>query len=75
MPVSSVPQNSKALLMVQTGTDTDGKPVVKTRTYNNIKAAATDENVYSVMSGIASLQEFPIAGLKRVDSEELVETI
>lgn len=75
MPLTSVPNNSKVLIQVQVGTDAEGKGIFRTRTYNNLKASAPDADVYAVAAGIASLQAFPVATIKRVDSEDLINTL
>ena len=45
MAIITSPTDSRLRLMVQTGTDPQGNPVVATRNYSRIKAEATDESV------------------------------
>jgi len=73
MAVSSIPLGSALLLKVQTGVDGSGNPVVRTRRWANIKAAAADQDVFDVANAIAGLQAHPVVDVIRQDSEDLEE--
>ncbi len=50
----------------------DGKDVIKSRTYSNVKADASDEGIYAVAEAIASLQEPTMDEVILVESSLLV---
>ena len=73
MPVSSVPQISRFVLILQVGTELDGNPILKNRIYQNVKAEATDQDVFDVGQALASLQNYPLYMTERIDREELIQ--
>ena len=60
MAVVTTSLGSRLQLIVQTGVDGEGNPVLKTRSYNRLKSSATDENVYDFAAIIAGLQKHPL---------------
>ena len=73
MAVISSPLDSRLRLVVQVGTDAQGNPRLATRTYNRIKAEATNEGVYQVASVLVGLQKYPLYSVNRVNEVELEE--
>lgn len=71
MAVTSTPLGSVVELTVQTGTDAAGQPVYARIRLRNVKPSATDEDVYAVGQALAGLQVYPLAEVRRVDTEEL----
>lgn len=72
MAVNSVPYNSRLILRVQVGTQ-QGNPVLRSRSFNNIKPTADDSSVFAVAQKLASLQKYPLVKIIRTNDEELVE--
>ena len=73
MPISSFPHTSRFVLVLQVGTELDGNPILKNRTYHNVKAQATDQDIFDVGQALASLQNNPLYMTERIDREELVQ--
>lgn len=73
MAVVATPVQSSLRLVVQTGTDADGNPVFRSRTYSRVKPSASDEDVYAVAGAIAELQSSPLYAIQRVSTDELAE--
>lgn len=71
MAVVKIPAGSVGRLIVETGTDENGKPVFANRNYNGIKASATDEAIMEVMTAIGQLQKHTMNRVVRVDTAEL----
>ena len=71
MPVVSIPGNSDLKLKFQTGVDGSGNPVYRRKTFNNVKAGTTDQDVYDVAVAIADLQEYTLAAVERANNSEL----
>ncbi|PBF34162.1 hypothetical protein BGU49_19905 [Clostridioides difficile] len=53
------------------GYKSQGKAVVKSKSFANVKAEALNEDVYAVAEAIASLQENPIVDILKLDSTSL----
>jgi hypothetical protein len=72
MAVNSIPYNSRLVLRVQVGTQ-QGSPVLRNRSFNNIKATASDAEVFLVAQAIGNLMKYPVSKIIRTNDEELVE--
>ncbi|MEX2104375.1 MAG: DUF1659 domain-containing protein, partial [Bacilli bacterium] len=57
----------------QVGTDLDGNPITKSRTYSNVKASATSDGLYAVSQSLAGLTSYPLAQVERLGSVEIVD--
>lgn len=67
MAVSHI-DKSQLRLLFETGFDpVTQKPTFKRKTFNNVKANATAEGLYSVAESLAGLQQFNLDGVERVD--------
>jgi hypothetical protein len=73
MAVNKVPANSILRLELQTGVNGSGNPVYRNRSLTNAKTTATDQDLFDVATSLASLQDYTLTGISRVDNAELVE--
>jgi hypothetical protein len=73
MAVVSTPQGSTLRLRVQTGEDGSGNPVYRNRSYNKVKSAATDQDVFEVALALSGLQAHTLVRVIRLDEEDLAE--
>ncbi|MFZ7103565.1 MAG: DUF1659 domain-containing protein [Peptococcaceae bacterium] len=73
MAIVSTTAGSRVQVIVQTGTDAQGEPVLKSRSYNRIKSDAADEVVYQFAAIIAGLQKHTFYGVNRVNEVALEE--
>lgn len=48
-----------------------GKTIVRSRTYSNIAPSASSDDLYQVGEAIASLQEFDLLEIARIDNSTL----
>lgn len=65
---------SKLQLILDDGEDVlTGKPVYKTKSFNNVKTTATATQLYAIASAVAGLQERPLYNVERLDSSEIRE--
>jgi len=71
MAIISTALGSRLQVVVQTGTDGQGNPVLKTRSYNRVKASAVDDNVYQFAVTIAGLQQHQLYEVNRVNEVSL----
>ncbi|GAQ24583.1 MULTISPECIES: DUF1659 domain-containing protein [Tepidanaerobacter] len=73
MAVISTPLNSSLRIVVTTGKDENGKFIFKNRSFNNLKTGAADEDVMSIASQLADIQEHPVHAIRRTVESELTE--
>ena len=66
MAVNTVPEDSKLKIQLDGGLDGD-KQIIKSKTYSRIKAAATNEDAYSVATSLSNLQTLPLIKVIRID--------
>lgn len=65
---------SQLQLIFSDGTDSStGKPVYKTKNFNNVKTSADAEQLYATALALADLQERSLYTINRKDSSEIVE--
>ena len=72
MAIQRVPKKTNLGIKIQTGLSAAGNPVYKTLGFGNVKAAATDDNVYAIGLGLAGLQKYPTVNITRTDNNDLI---
>lgn len=72
MPVTAYPVRATLQVVVQVGTGSGGEPVLRTRSYRNVKPEASDADVYEVGQALAGLQAHPVHAIERVNELDLV---
>lgn len=73
MAVEVTPLSSRLSLRMHTGTDGEGNPVFRTRSYSGVKPSAADQDVYDVALAIAGLQQHSVEEISRVNENGLAE--
>lgn len=63
---------SKLRLTFQTGVDANGKPVYKAKTFNNIKPAATTDQLFQTAQALSVLCNDPMNSVERNDSTDII---
>jgi len=74
MAVVSTPLSSILRIQVQTGSDGSGNPVYRIRSYNRVKAAAADQDVYDIAQALGSLQVHPVNAVSRINENDLSDS-
>lgn len=64
----AIKKDSKLQMVFETGLNGQGKPVLKSKTYSNIKQSATADQLFSVGQAIAGLSKYPLTEINRNDS-------
>ena len=62
---------SRLSLIFETGIDEEGKPVFRTKNYNNVKPEATTDSLYTVATVLTPLQQHTINAVERTDDFDL----
>lgn len=73
MAIVSIKNPSGLKLKFDCGKGENGKSIIKTKTYSNVKPTSTNEDVYEVGAILASLQEHTLSEVFKVDSTSLSE--
>lgn len=73
MAVTRVPDTARLVLRVQDGVNSKGAPVLKNRTFRNLKADAADDAVEAVGKALAALQNNTLSAVVRYGEDILKE--
>lgn len=73
MAVTAIPLSSKLQLHVRIGYTDEGKAILRTRSYANLKPAASDQDLYDTGMEMSELQDHYLEVIRRVDETELEE--
>lgn len=59
-------------LSFEVGVTADGKAIVKTKSYQNVKAQQTATALMAVANAIASLTNYPLSSVTKTEANEVV---
>lgn len=68
----AVVASSKLRLVFQVGVDTEGKPMLKAKTFANIQKAATPDQLVRAAQAIVGLSSDTFSNMERVDQSDLL---
>lgn len=71
MPVTASATDSVMVVSYQTGLNAQGSPILRQRSFPNVKSAALDQDVYDAAQALYSLQDYPLTGVRRDNRFEL----
>lgn len=74
MAVSRVPTASVLRLVLQTGVDAQGNPILRNRNLSSIRPEAGDQDLLEVAQALAGLQEYVLVSIARMDTARLVQS-
>lgn len=58
-------------ILYENGQDENGEPIYKTKSYNNINTACTDDQIQQAAIAISSLSKLPFYTIERDDKKEI----
>jgi len=73
MAVTAVPKDSVLVVVYRDETENPSAPVLRQRSFSNVKAEAADQDVYDVAQALFSLQQFPVHAVRRDRRFELID--
>ena len=59
-------------LTFQTGTDDEGNPITKSKSYSNLREGASADNCIAVAQELEGLQIYSLIGLTKVDYDKMM---
>lgn len=71
MAIISTKNASSIKLSLDYGIDVKGKTIVKSKSFNNLKSDAIDDDIYEVVESIMGLQDFALLKVNRIDNTTL----
>ncbi|MED3625232.1 DUF1659 domain-containing protein [Neobacillus thermocopriae] len=63
---------TKLKMVFQTGINDDGKPMLRTKTFSNVRKEATADQLFQAANALAVLCNDPLNTLERTDSSEII---
>ncbi|AIM16302.1 hypothetical protein HW35_08505 [Bacillus sp. X1(2014)] len=63
---------TKLKMVFQTGIDDDGKPILRTKTFSNVRKEASADQLFQAAKALAVLCNDPLNTLERTDSSEII---
>lgn len=73
MAVIALKEPSSLKVKFNHGANTNGKVIIKTKSFANVKPTALNDDLYEVASAVASLQEHDLYEVSKVDNTTLAE--
>ncbi|MGB9553130.1 MAG: DUF1659 domain-containing protein [bacterium] len=64
---------NRLLIRVKVGTDPNGRDIVRTLTFGNVKTDATPQDVYDVAVALASACQYPVVDYTLEEDKDLTE--
>ncbi|MBS5787813.1 MAG: DUF1659 domain-containing protein [Clostridioides difficile] len=71
MAIVSTKNASSIKLSLDCSVDGKGKTVIKSKSFNNLKSDATDDDIYEVVESTIGLQDFTLLKVNRIDNSTL----
>lgn len=65
--------DSKFKLVLDAGVDANNKPIVKNKTFANVKAATTNDNLFTIATSLAGLQSYGLKNIVRYEEYDLIQ--
>jgi len=73
MAVTSTSKDAIMVVTYQTGLDAGGAPILRQRSFPDVKADALDQDVYDIAQALYGLQQYPLVGVRRDNRFDLAE--
>lgn len=73
MAVSLIAYPSQLTLVREIGLTNEGKPMLRSKTFSNVKADVSNEDLYAVADALSELFAAPVVRIERRDSGTLAD--
>ena len=74
MPITNVPQTCSIAFHYESGVNASGGAIVKSKVFQNVKAAAADIDIFAITDAIVKLQTMPALEIYRTNESVLVNS-
>ena len=65
--------DSVLVVFYQTGSTPEGSPILRQRSFSNVKSDALDQDVFDVANALYGLQDYPLTGVRRDNRVDLAD--
>lgn len=72
MAVVAMPKDSILVVTYQVGLNQSGSPILRQRSFPNVRVEALDQDVLDVANALYGLQEYPLTSVRRDNRVNLV---
>ena len=73
MAVIATPKDTVMVVTYQVDTTTEGSPVLRQRSFPNVKSEAVDQDIFDVANALYGLQDYPVTEVRRDNRVDLAE--
>ncbi len=73
MAVIASAKDTVLVVTYQIGLTTEGSPILRQRSFSNVKSDALDQDVFDVANALYGLQDYPLIGVRRDNRIDLAE--
>lgn len=72
MAIEARAMDCRLQIQLDTGAATDGRRIVRTRTFNRVKSNVSDQDLFDTAAALVELQTSMPISVRRIGTEELV---
>lgn len=73
MAIIAVPGGTVLTCQIRTGTDEQGNPITKNLSFSNVKATATDQDIFDTAVALTGLQDSPLTAVSKKETTGLLQ--
>lgn len=73
MAVIASAKDTVLVVSIQTGSTPAGSPILRQRSFPNIRVSAADQDIYDVATALYGLQNYPLISVRRDNRIDLTE--
>lgn len=73
MAIMAVKNPSTLKIKFNHGSDTNGKAIIRSKSFANVKPDASDDNLYAVAKALVDLQDHDLYDVLKIDNTALSE--
>ena len=73
MAIMAVKNPSTLKIKFNHGSDNNGKAIIRSKSFSNVKADASDDNLYAVTKALVALQDHDLYDVLKIDNTALSE--
>lgn len=73
MAVIATAKDTVLVVTYQLGLTVEGAPLLRQRSFANVKSEALDQDIYDVANALYGLQDYPLIGVRRDNRVDIAE--
>jgi len=73
MAVIATAKDTVMVVTYQMGSTPEGSPILRQRSFPNVKSGALDQDIFDVANALYGLQDYPLIGVRRDNRVDLAQ--